>query len=358
MLVLRVTKTGAARLIRHEVPHRPRRRCRRRRPASGARPASPRRREDRHGHERLPRQRAGAGRHRTRRDLLLALPPRGRRPTPPGTDDHAQPRLGRLTDHRPGVVPEVAGRGLRRALVRPARLRRERRTGPRREPGIRRPRRTAPDRADRGPALGPAGREGRPPAGSDRRELRRRLPVPRGVRVAAHEGQAGLRRARPRDHVVRPEPEPGPRGRRPHRVGARAQRRRAGVRLTAAHGLQGAGRGRGHRHLARRVDPRHRGHGVVLREERAEVARRPRTSARHPGAVRAGHHRLAVQPPAGPRQLVARAHSPGAQEEHLRRLQRRARAAVGAAAPASTSPPTRAASDWPAGPSPTSRCGS
>ena len=46
----------------------------------------------------------------------------------------------------------------------------------------------------------------------------------------------------------------------------------------------------------------------VLREERPEVARRPRPPARHPGAVRPGHHRLAVQPPAGPRQLAARAH--------------------------------------------------
>ena len=49
--------------------------------------------------------------------------PAGASAQAPGPADHAQPRLGRLADHRPGVVREVARRGLRRALLRPARLR-------------------------------------------------------------------------------------------------------------------------------------------------------------------------------------------------------------------------------------------
>ena len=72
-----------------------------------------------------------------------------------------------------------------------------------------------------------AGRSRRPADGRGRRQLRRRLPVPHRLREAAHHRQAGPRRARTRDHLERPQPEPRARGRGPHRVGAGAERRRA-----------------------------------------------------------------------------------------------------------------------------------
>ena len=62
---------------------------------------------------------------------------------------------------------------------------------------------------------------GRPAAGRDRRQLRRRLPVPRCLRGAPAPRQAGLRRARARDHLERPQPQPRAGGRGAHRVGAR-----------------------------------------------------------------------------------------------------------------------------------------
>ena len=67
--------------------------------------------------------------------------------------------------------------------------------------------------------LGPAGRAGRPAARRDRRLLRRRLPVPRRLHEPAAPRRAGARRDGARDHLARPQREPRPRGRRPHRVG-------------------------------------------------------------------------------------------------------------------------------------------
>ena len=43
---------------------------------------------------------------------------------------------------------------------------------------------------------------------------------------------------------------------------------------------------------------------AFFEQERPEVARRPRPPPRHPGAVRPGHHRLALPPPAGPGELA------------------------------------------------------
>ncbi len=277
----------------------------------------------------------------------------------PGADDHAQPRLGRLADHRPGVVPEVAGRGVRRAVVRPARLRRERRAGPRREPGLRGPRRAPPDRADREPALGEAGRA-RATRGWARSAAATAAATSswrRSSRCAP--GQAGLRRARPRDHVVRPQPEPGARGRRPHRVGARAQRRR-GCRPTrcrrtvykalvegAATGTWPDGSIPGTENMVaffRKNGPKwHVDHGRRL--DIPVLFGQGTTDSLfnlQQGLANWRHALTAVRP----------------QGEHLRRLQRRPRAAVGAAAGRRRSPPTRAASGSPAAPSPTSRCGS
>ena len=85
-----------------------------------------------------------------------------------------------------------------------------------------------------------------------------------------------------------------------------------------------------------------------FKKERPEVARRPRPQARHPGAVRAGHHRHPLPAAAGPGQLAEVAHPAGPQAQHLRRLQRRPRAARAAPRAASRSPPTRAARSSPA----------
>ena len=65
----------------------------------------------------------------------------------------------------------------------------------------------------------------------------------------------------------------------------------------------------------------------VLREERPALARPPRPPARHPGAVRPGHDRHPLPAPAGAGATGTRRSPEGPQEEHLRRLQRRPRAA-------------------------------
>ena len=173
-------------------------------------------------------QRAGAGHHRAGQDLLLALPAGRRDAAAPGADDHAQPRLGRLPRRRPRrSFQELLDARVRRALLRPARLRRQRRPGARREPGVRGPGRPQARRPRQQAALGAAGRARATRASAAIggsygggyqflgafEELRR-------------QGQAGLRRARPRDHLVRPAPEPRPARRGAHRVGLRAQRRR------------------------------------------------------------------------------------------------------------------------------------
>ena len=101
-----------------------------------------------------------------------------------------------------------------------------------------------------------------------------------------------------------------------------------------------------------------REHGGVLREERSPLARLPGSPARHPRPLRPGHDRHPLQPPAGPRQLAHRDHPQGPQAQHLRRVQRRPHAARGLPAPASTSPPTRAASSSPAATSAPSPCAS
>ena len=138
-------------------------------------------------------------------DLLHALQAARCQRPPPGPDDPAQPRLGRVADHGPGGVPAVAGRRVRRAVLRPARLRRERWPRLRREPRRRGARRHRAGRPRQPAAVGAAGRTRRPAAGRDRRQLRRRLPVPRRLRGAATAGQARPRRARTRDHLERPQ---------------------------------------------------------------------------------------------------------------------------------------------------------
>ena len=62
-----------------------------------------------------------------------------------------------------------------------------------------------------------------------------------------------------------------------------------------------------------------------------ELPRRPRSSPRHPGPHGPGPHRHPVQPAAGDRQLAAGPHPARPAGQHLRRLQRRPRAARGAA---------------------------
>ena len=104
----------------------------------------------------------------------------------------------------------------------------ERRDGVRREPARRGPRRPAPREGHRPSALDAEGRTGRPAARRHRRQLRRRLPVPRRLRGTAGQGQAGLRRARPRDHLERPQHQPRTAGGCAHRVGGVAGRRLAG----------------------------------------------------------------------------------------------------------------------------------
>ena len=178
------------------------------------------------GDQRLPDQRPGSGHDRAGADLLHALQAGRRERHEAGADDPAQPRLGWLADHGPGGVPAVARREVRRPVLRPARVRRERWHRPGREPGCRGPRRPRLVDLVASQALGQQGRARRPAAGRDRRQLRRRVPVPRRLRGAPPPGQAGVRRARPRDHLERPQPQPRARGRRPHRVGPRTRGRR------------------------------------------------------------------------------------------------------------------------------------
>ena len=84
-------------------------------------------RADGHGDQRLPDERPRPGLRRAGQDLLLALPAgRGDREAQ-GADAPAQPRLGRLAHEGRGVVQAVPRRRLRRAVLRPARVRRERR---------------------------------------------------------------------------------------------------------------------------------------------------------------------------------------------------------------------------------------
>ena len=164
-------------------------------------------------------------------------------------------------------------------------------------------------------------------------------------------GTPGLRRARPRDHLERPQPA--------------AWLPRGVVRAEWALALSGAAvpsdslpPRRSTRRSSRAPRPAEWPDGslpggenlvTVLREERSEVARRPRPTARHPRADRPRHHRLAVQPPAGPDQLAHRPDQEGPPHQHLRRLQRRPRAALRPSPPASRAAATPAAPSWRAG---------
>ena len=97
----------------------------------------------------------------------------------------------------------------------------------RREPRRRGPRRPRAGRPRQQARLGQQGRAGRPAAGRDRRQLRRRLPVPRRLRgAAASRASRSSTRSRPRSPGTTSTQSLAPRGRRPHRVGAGAQRRR------------------------------------------------------------------------------------------------------------------------------------
>ncbi len=163
-------------------------------------------------------------------------------------------------------------------------------------------------------------------------------------RNSASHGQAGLRRPGAGDHLERPQPQPRAPGR-PAResAGSRAQRRvgavarpcrRASTRRSSRASRPGDG-----------LDPSVPGTenlGEVLQEERTFLARRPRAQDQRPRAVRPGHDRLAVRPSAGHRQLADSDHGPGAQAEHVHRLQRRPRAALGVPPRRPRPPPTRA----------------
>ena len=174
--------------------------------------------------------------------------------------------------------------------------------------------------------LGAAGRPGRPAAGRDRRQLRRRLPVPRRLQDDPAPRDPRLRRARAGDHLARPQREPRPAGRGAHRVGVALS---AAARPTDALPpkvykalVEGSATGDwpdGSRPGS--VDmPR------FFRRNGPKVARRPRPPPRHPGAHGPGPHRHPLQPPAGARQLAHGAHPRRPPGEHLRRLQRRPRA--------------------------------
>ena len=158
-------------------------------------------------------------------DLLHALQAGRRSRNAPRADDPAQPRLGRLARRRTRRRSSSwldAGYGVLSFD--------QRGFG---ESGgtayVENPRRRGPRRPRASSTWSPTlrwvqqGRTRRPAARRDRRQLRRRLPVPRRLRGAARPRQAGLRRARPRDHLERPQPQPRPAGRRAHRVGARAR---------------------------------------------------------------------------------------------------------------------------------------
>ena len=132
----------------------------------------------------------------------------------------------------------------------------------------------------------------------------------------------------------------------------------AADRRAAAERLQGARRGRRDRLLARRLDPRHGGHADVLREERSEVPRLPGPTPRDPGAARPGHHRHAVQPPAGPGQLAQGADTRKARRHSIFVGYNGGHVLPAVYPRASTSPPTRAARSSPAATSPGSRCAS
>ncbi len=180
-------------------------------------------------------QRPGAGHDRAGQDLLHAVQAGRRRAPPPGADGLPQPRLGRLAapptrrasgsflDAGYGVLsfdqrgfgesggkahvenPDLEGHDVRALVDLVSKL-----------------------------AWVQAGRPGRPAARRDRRQLRRRLPVPRRLRGAPrHAASRSSTRSPPRSPGTT-SAEPRPAGRRPHRVGRRPQRRGAAHRRPPA----------------------------------------------------------------------------------------------------------------------------
>ena len=112
--------------------------------------------------------------------------------------------------------------------------------------------------------MGEAGRPRRPAARRHRRQLRRRLPVPRrrSSRCGA-KGKPVFDALAPADHLVRPEREPRARGRRRARVGACPERRGAPTSdsLPPNDRTRRSSEGTATGQLARRVrTPRHREH--------------------------------------------------------------------------------------------------
>ena len=213
----------------------------------------------------------------------------------------------RTTD--PAAFQQWLRRGLRRALLRPARLRRERRTRPRREPGFEGHDVRAPDRAGRAAAWVQQDGPGDPRLGAIGGSYGGGYQFLGAFESLRTPRQAGLRRARPRDHLVRPQPEPRARGRGAHRVGARAERRR-GCRPTRC-------RRRSTRRSSRARPP---APGPTARSPAPRTcvpffrSNGPKWHVDHgrrldiPVLFGPGHHRLAVHPPAGPRQLAHGAH--------------------------------------------------
>ena len=312
-------------------------------------------RERTDGHQRLPDQRPRSGHDRAGADLLHALQAGRRQRHEAGADDPAQPRLGRLADHGPGSVPAVARREVRRPVLRPARVRRERWQRPGREPGCRGPRRPRTRRPGRVDSTGC------------------RKDAPGDPRLGAIGGSYGggyqflgafeeLRlHGKPVFDALAPEitwndlnQQPRARGRRAHRVGPRTRGRRPADPGAATSGLPGARPGSGHGLVARRLGARrHRTwRSSSRRTARASTSRRAAGSTSRCCSGRAPPTRCSTS---------SRAWTTGAPRS-------RARPAGTASSSATTAatccpavyphgrrrrPPTRAASSSPAATSPT-----
>ena len=203
------------------------------------------------GHRRVPLQRPRAGHDHAGLDLLHALQPGRRRAPTTRCRWSSTAMAGAAAARATRRLHAVARRRLRRAELRPARLRRERRHGPRRAPDF-------------------EGQDVRRlvdlVAGSTGWQEARATPARRHRRLYGGGYQfvgafTELRVGQPGFDALAPEitwwdlkESLAPAGGRAHRVGARAERGPLPSRGPAA-GLQGARRGRRDRQLARRLIP-------------------------------------------------------------------------------------------------------
>ena len=143
------------------------------------------------------------------------------------------------------------------------------------------------------------------------------------------DGQARLRRAALRDHLERPQHQPRPKG------VVRTEWARALSAAAPAHPAlppsvyQPSPRARSPAsgRTARCPFPARRTWCSSSRRTGRAGRFLPRPPARHPRALRPGHHRHPVPAPAGPRELPHGHHPRRSRAEHLRRLQRRSRPA-------------------------------